>query len=230
MTKPKTKGPVLLITAFEPFGGAKTNSSLIMLDELAREDWQGRVAFFGPVPVSFADAWPVIEQELRRYPDIKGVICMGQAEGTSKISLERMALNWVAARTPDNDGAKPHGPVVKDGPQILKAGFPWHEFDQAPEWECSYNAGAYVCNATMFNALAWAKEEGKMAGFIHLPLVESQKGDPGLSEHAPRMKDDIAQKSLARIIQFALDSVEPELALAPKKAPELRNQRPAGPQ
>jgi pyroglutamyl-peptidase len=218
MTSHKKKGPVLLITAFEPFDGAKTNSSLIMLEKLAEKDWDGRVAFFGPVPVSFAEAWPIIEQEMKRYPDLKGIICMGQAEGTVQISLERMALNWMQAGIPDNDGAKPKGPVIKGAPSILKATFPWHELEESPLWECSYNAGRYVCNSTMFNAVSWARGEEKHAGFIHLPLLASQKGDPGLGEESPRLDDAKVEKGLSRIIDFALDTLEPELALKAKPA------------
>lgn len=222
----KKKSPVLLITAFEPFDGACTNSSLILLEELAKKDWGGKVAFFGPVPVSFAEAWPLIEQELKRYPDIQGVICMGQAEGSMRISLERMALNWMHASIPDNDGAKPNGPVEDGAPKILKALFPWHELEESPHWECTYNAGAYVCNAVMFSAISWARDEEKFAGFIHLPLLESQKGDPGLGKESPRMKDDVAVKSLSRVIDFALESMEPDYGMKPKPAPTHKFEGP----
>lgn len=219
MKATKAKGPVLLITAFEPFDGAKTNASLIMLEKLAEKDWGERVAFLGPIPVSFAEAWPVIEHELKRHPEIQGVICMGQAEGTTQISLERMALNVMRASIPDNDGAKPNGPVIKGAPNILKATFPWHELEESPHWECSYNAGAYVCNATMFNAINWARNEDKHAGFIHLPLLASQKGDPGLGKDSPRIDDAIIEKGLCRVIDFALDTLEPDLAMKLKLVP-----------
>lgn len=225
----KKTSPVLLITAFEPFDGASTNSSLIMLEELSKKDWGGKVAFLGPIPVSFAEAWPIIEQVLNRYPDIQGVICMGQAEGATRISLERMAVNRIHASIPDNDGAKPHGPVIDGAPQVLKALFPWHELEESPQWECTYNAGAYVCNAVMFSAISWARDEEKYAGFIHLPLMESQKGDKGLGEKSFRMKDDVALKSLTRIIDFALESLEPDYGLKPKPAPQQKFQGPRAP-
>jgi pyroglutamyl-peptidase len=222
----KKKGPVLLITAFEPFDGAKTNSSLIMLEKLAEKDWGGRVAFLGPIPVSFAEAWPVIEHVLNRYPEIQGVLCMGQAEGTTQISLERMALNMMHASIPDNDGAQPKGPVIKGAPQILKATFPWHALEESPDWECSYNAGRYVCNATMFNAINWAHEEGKHAGFIHLPLLKSQTGDPGLGKESPHIDDAVIEKGLCRVIDFALDTIEPNLAVKHKPAPSHKPDAP----
>jgi pyroglutamyl-peptidase len=230
MTGKKQNGVVLLVTAFEPFDGAKTNSSLIMLEKMKEQDWEGKVAFFGPVPVSFEDAWPLIEQEMRRYPDLQGVIAMGQAEGCTQISLERMALNVMHASKPDNYGCKPERePVEKGEPVILKSKFPWHTLEESPHWECTYRAGTYVCNTVMYSALNWARKEDKIAGFVHLPLVESQKGDPGLGKDSPRMKDAVAEKSLTRILHFALESLEP--APAPKlgPAPSRKHNSPPAP-
>jgi pyroglutamyl-peptidase len=224
----KKKGPVLLVTAFEPFDGAKTNSSLILLEKLKAQDWEGRVVFFGPVPVSFEDAWPLILQEIERHPDLQGVIAMGQAEGSTRISLERMALNWIDARSPDNYGVAPRRCAVEAGAaRILKAGFPWHELEESPNWECTYYAGSYVCNAVMYQALNWAREQDKTAGFVHIPLLASQKGDPALGENSPRMDDDLAAKSLSRIIAFSLEKLEAKPEITP--AARMTPRQPDGP-
>jgi pyroglutamyl-peptidase len=211
--EPAKKGATLLITAFEPFGGAKTNSSLILLEKLKAMDWGGRVVFLGPVPVSFEEAWPAVQQEMKRHPDLKGVLALGQAEGAERIHLERRAFNYIDAGIPDNKGAQPRRITVeRTGHAILWSGFPWQKLEDSPLWERSYYAGAYVCNALMYHLVHWAKKDGKTAGFAHIPLLGSQKADPGLSKSSPRMDDDKALAALKRVIEFSLDSLEPKLA------------------
>jgi pyroglutamyl-peptidase len=215
MAAPK-KSAVLLVTAFEPFDGATTNASLILLEKLKEMDWDGRVVFFGPVPVSFDDAWPLIRQEMERHPDLQGVLALGQAEGRSRISLERLALNWIDAGIPDNYGVMPvQQPVEEGAPDVLWSQFPWHELEKSPCWQRSYSAGAYVCNATMYHLLNWARKEDKAAGFVHIPALASQDADPGLHQHSPRMDDDLALQSLRRIIQFSLEAIDPAPGIRP---------------
>src|SRR5260370_421625 len=88
-----------LVSAFEPFGNARTNSSQIIVERLARENWGGKIRFEPNVPVRFADAWEVLRREVEQDPSIDGVLAFGQAEGRKKISLERVALNWIDARS-----------------------------------------------------------------------------------------------------------------------------------
>ena len=216
----KKKGPILLITAFEPFDGAKTNSSLILLEKLQEEDWGGRVVFFGPVPVSFDDAWPIIQQEMKRHPDLQGVLALGQAGGRPCLSLERRAVNWTDAHIPDNYGVLPRHCRVEEGePKTLWSTFPWNELEKSKNWECSYFAGNYLCNEIMYRLVNWSlKEEGKTAGFVHIPLLESQGADPALGKHSPRMKDDAAADSLRRIINFSLETLEARMEAKPKPA------------
>jgi pyroglutamyl-peptidase len=223
----KKKSPVLLVTAFEPFDGAPTNASLILLEKLKQLDWEGRVVFFGPVPVSFEDAWPVVKREMDRYPDLQGVIALGQAEGRGRISLERLAVNWVDTRTPDNDNFVPKtGKLDQKGPEAIWSGFPWQEMEASPLWSRSYSAGSYVCNALMYRLLEWAEAENKTAGFVHVPLVKSQFGYGEFSVLVPYMDDEAAISGLCRIIDFSLDRLEP--SATPKQAPvqKLRLPRP----
>ncbi len=219
------KGAVLLVTAFEPFDGAEKNASMILLEKLENMGFEGKIAFLGPIPVSFKDAWPAVESVLKNNPDIEGVIALGQAEGRSRISLERVAINTINARIPDNSGViPPEGHIDAAAPPALWTSFPWHTAPKSDDWQCSYSAGTYVCNTLMFQLLSWAKGAGKMAGFIHVPLLASQ--DAKL-ETTPRMDDDVAAEALAKIIRFSLDSMEAKNALVlppvqkPPKAPGI---------
>lgn len=218
MSKPD-KNAVLLITAFEPFDGAATNASLILLEKLKQQDWQGRVVFFGPVPVSFDEAWPLIRQEMANHPDIEGVLALGQAEGRKNISLERVALNWKNASIPDNTGAQPRNKrVIAGGPDALSTTFPWQKLGDSPDWQKSYSAGTYVCNTLMYQLLDWSLREGKIAGFVHVPLLASQNADRHFDAETPRMKDDTALAAMTRIIDFSLETIDTRLAAMPAPA------------
>ncbi len=213
------KNAVLLVTAFEPFDGAATNASLILLEKLKQQDWQGRVVFFGPVPVSFDEAWPLIQQEMANYPNIEGVLALGQAEGRKNISLERVALNWKNASIPDNTGAQPKNKrVIAGAPDALSSTFPWQKLGDSPDWQKSYSAGTYVCNTLMYQLLDWSQREGKIAGFVHVPLLASQTADKHFEAETPRMKDEMAVAALSRVIDFSLETIDARQAARPAPA------------
>ncbi|MDI1229487.1 MAG: pyroglutamyl-peptidase I [bacterium] len=213
------KTAVLLVTAFEPFDGAATNASLILLEKLKQQDWEGRVVFFGPVPVSFDEAWPMIQKEMAKYPDIEGVLALGQAEGRKNICLERVALNWKNASIPDNTGVQPRNArVIAGAPDALSTTFPWQKIGDSPDWQKSYSAGTYVCNTLMYQLLDWSRRENKIAGFVHVPLLASQNADKHFDAETPRMKDEVAVAALTRIIDFSLETIDTRLSVTPAPA------------
>ncbi len=210
------KDAILLLTAFAPFDGAAKNASMIMLEKLKNTGFEGKVAFLGPIPVTFKDAFPAVESVLKTSPHIKGVIALGQAEGRNCISLERVAVNRIEARIPDNAGiTPPAGPIDAAAAPELWTTFPWHQAPSSPQWQCSHSAGTYVCNTLMFQLLIWAKDEGKWAGFIHVPLLASQTPK---AAGTPQVDDDAAAAALTQIIRFSLDSMTAE---GPPTNPEI---------
>lgn len=191
-----------LVTAFEPFDQASSNSSLIVARELEKINWRAQVYFSQPLPVTFQGAWPALERTLNKHKDIAGVLALGQAESRTKISLERVALNWIDARIPDNDGMSPNG-IVQAGPDIYWSGIPWPELERPKNCEVSYSAGTFVCNALMYQLMDWAKRFGKVAGFVHVPLLNSQT-DLKFA-NLPRLEDQEAVQSLSEILKFLLE-------------------------
>ena len=186
-----------LVTAFEPFGGASSNSSLIVLRELERLHWNGNVRFFAPVPVTFVDAWPSVRNALT--PDIGGVLALGQAEGRARICFERVALNFQDARIVDNAGAQPReARVSSDAVEMHWSPIPWPRFSLPQNCELSYSAGTFVCNTLMFHILDWARTHGKLGGFVHIPLVTGQ----GEFEGQPRMDAIEAVACMKSALQF----------------------------
>jgi pyroglutamyl-peptidase len=186
-----------LVSCFEPFDSAKTNSSEILWRELHKMPWGGLVRFSGPLPVTFNGAWPALKREIG---DVDGVLALGQAEGRKRMSLECLALNWVDARIPDNSGAQPRLERVGEGPDVLWSQIPWSRLGENELFDRSYSAGAFVCNHIMYNVVKWARDNGKLGGCVHIPVLTSQK-DPQFDTRV-KMDDADALSGLKSILEF----------------------------
>ena len=161
-----------LISAFEPFDGAATNSSLQVLRELEAGKPNPRLIFHSPVPITFKDAWPNLRAKAESIEDLAGVLALGKAESRSKICLEYLSINRIDARIRDNAGELPSLCHIKPGQDVHWSNIPWDKFQLTARTERSYSAGTFVCNALMFELLEWAKAHGKFAGFVHVPLFD----------------------------------------------------------
>ena len=164
-----------LVTAFEPFGGATDNSSLEVCRQLEALDWGGAVEFFSPLPVIYRRAWPVLLEELKKRPQVGGILALGQAASRPRLSLERLALNWIDSAQADNEGVKPGPGPIGNGPETLWSPLPWERLGDDPAWERSYSAGTFVCNALFYELLNWAGAHRKLAGFVHVPVAVSSR-------------------------------------------------------
>ncbi len=192
-----------LITAFEEFGGAKSNSALRTL-ERSRALESEKIRFFSPVPVNFSAAWSAVRAQAEKISNLKGILCLGQAEWRMKISLEKMAINWIDARIPDNAGAQPKNQKVEaSAPDLLWSPIPWEKMPPHPNIEVSNFAGNYLCNSLMFQVLQWCQAQRKFGGFVHFPLLASQR-EEGLQTYLPRMADEDAAEGFERIVEFLL--------------------------
>lgn len=152
-----------LVTGFEPFGGLGRNPT----GEIA-------LALKGAVlPVDYARVGPSLDALLARGP--RAVLLLGLAVGRSRISLERVAINFRDGRRPDNAGAVPRGSeVVPGGPAAYFSTLPLEAMHGALEREglpveYSLTAGGYLCNAAFY--LARHKLGGRPVpcGFVHMP-------------------------------------------------------------
>lgn len=164
----------ILLTGFEPFDGAASNSSWDAV-ELVAERWSGDAELtIECLPVTFAGAGSAITELIERHkPDL--VICVGLANGRAAVTPERIAINVEDARIPDNDGdqpadraIEPHGPaaywsglqVTAISAAIAEAGIPSAVSD---------SAGTYVCNSLMYRLMDAVAGTPTTAGFIHVP-------------------------------------------------------------
>lgn len=179
----------ILLTGFEKFGQESMNPTELLMTELSQ-----RLGEFAPaevrvkvLPVTFADAFKVLESEARDFdPDF--IVSFGLAANRRPaIEIERLAINILDASIPDNDGKLVRDePIVPDGEVALMATLPIRAFEKALKDAgvpvvISNTAGTYVCNYLMYKTLEMCRFSKKRAGFVHVPhLLEHVKG------HEPR--------------------------------------------
>jgi pyroglutamyl-peptidase len=164
----------VLLTGFEPFAGAASNSSWDAVERVA-ETWSGDAELvIELLPVTFAGTSASIRELIARHsPDL--LIGVGLADGRAAITPERVAINLEDARIPDNDGDQPESraidvtgpaayfsrlPVKAIAERIRAAGIPSQVSD---------TAGTYVCNSLMYSTMKAVEGTNVMSGFIHVP-------------------------------------------------------------
>lgn len=175
----------ILVTGFEPFGGSLLNPSELVAKGLAEIQPVADSQIFAVVlPVDGRRAAAVLTAAIHEYlPD--AVLCMGQARGRCVISIERIAINLLDFRIPDNRGSQfVDEPVVAGGPAAYFATLPIRRMLQEVERagvpvEISLSAGSFLCNQVMYSMLhhlALNLPETQ-AGFVHLPILPEQTAE-----------------------------------------------------
>lgn len=170
----------VLLTGFEPFGGDEHNPSGEAVHLVAAR-WTGpEVLITAVLPVTFEGAAARLRQLIDEHrPDV--VIAAGLAGGRARVGVERIAVNLIDARIPDNAGSQPiDAPSVAGAPAAHFATLPVKAIaaalvDAGIPAEVSHSAGTFVCNHVFFTALETAASDTR-AGFIHVPWS---------AEHAP---------------------------------------------
>ncbi|GAA5039672.1 pyroglutamyl-peptidase I [Microbacterium fluvii] len=175
----------VLLTGFEPFGGDAANPSGEAV-RLVAASWAGPETLITDVlPVTFAGAAARMRQLIAAHsPDV--IVAAGLAGGRRAIGVERIAVNLVDARIPDNDGAQPiDEPSVAGAENALFSTLPVKAIAAAigaagiPA-EVSHTAGTFVCNHVFFTVRDAAPIV--RGGFVHVPWAAGQgrQGDPEL--------------------------------------------------
>ena len=126
----------LLITGFDPFGGEPVNPAYEAV-RLLPDVVAGIKLCKLEVPTEFVRSGAVLLDALAaERPD--AVLCVGQAGGRAAITPERVAINLMDARIPDNAGFQPvDQPVVPGGPAAYFATLPVRRMAEAIESRAS---------------------------------------------------------------------------------------------
>ena len=211
----------ILVTGFDPFGGESVNPAYEAV-KLLPDVIGGAEIFKLEIPTVFSLSGQAVEEGIRKYqPDV--VICVGQAGGRASISVEKVAINFVDARIPDNNGEQPlDEPLQADGPAAYFATLPvkamvQHVKEAGLPCYLSFTAGTYVCNSIMYNVLYMCEKRypGIRAGFIHVPYACDQVIDK--ANTTPSMPLETIAKSL----EYAIEAVAIDRADGGESAGEL---------
>ena len=180
----------ILLTGFEPFAGERLNPSWEAARALDGRRIGGRTVVARCLPVVFGAARQTLLAALAELrPEL--VLCLGLANGSPHLALERVALNLDDARIADNQGQQPVDlPVVEGAPAAYFTGLPVKAMLAALRAAgfpaaLSLSAGSFVCNHVFFalcQHLA-GQESGTRGGFMHVPLLPSQaaSGQPSMA-------------------------------------------------
>jgi len=203
----------VLLTGFEPFDRDPVNPSGEAV-HLVSDRWSGPEELVtATLPVTFAGAADRLRELIADHaPDV--VIASGLAGGRAAIGVERIAVNLIDARIPDNEGAQPiDEPSIEGAPAARFATLPVKAIaariaEAGIPAEVSYSAGTFVCNHVFFTALEAAASVTRV-GFVHVPWS---------AEHAPTADApalplaDIARAlelAVRTSIEVAVDAIVP---------------------
>ena len=171
----------LLITGFDPFGGASVNPAREAV--MALPDVVGDYALTKlEIPTVFGLAAETVLQAAEILcPDV--ILCVGQAGGRASITPEVVAINLREASIPDNAGNQPKNmPVVENAPAAYFSTLPVRamaEGVKAAGIPCSlsYSAGVFVCNDLLYTLLHHYDGTDTRVGFVHIPYLPEQAGE-----------------------------------------------------
>jgi len=207
----------LLVTGFEPFAGETLNPSWEAAKAVDGERVGGTRLAARQLPCVIGNAQQMLAAAIdETRPAL--VLCMGLAGGRAEIAVERVAVNLVDARIPDNAGQQPvDEPVVADGPAAYFARLPVKTLvralrDQDIPATLSYSAGTYACNAVFYallHTIATQRPELR-GGFIHLPCLPAMEA---CRNGAPSLPLDTLVRAV-RILAGTALAVEQDLLIA----------------
>jgi pyroglutamyl-peptidase len=171
----------VLLTGFEPFGAATSNPSGEIVKQISADNIITAI-----LPVAYTQSADRLLALIAEHnPDV--VICLGQAEGRTAITPEKVAINLDDARLADNEGVlRSDVKILDKGPDAYFSTLPLVEMVEAIKAQgipasVSLSAGAFLCNHVFYVAQNKFAGTNVRSGFVHVPLMDSQAPEfPGL--------------------------------------------------
>lgn len=172
----------ILITGFGPFDRDSTNPSGEWIDWMNNREKKSDRQITGVIlPVTFNGAYLKFKEAYDDIcPDI--VILTGLAKNRTELTIERIGINWVDARIPDNDGVTLLAQKIQaDGPDGLFTTVSLEEVTrlaaiQEVPVKLSTSAGEYVCNELLYRSLCYVQDKKTPLTFIHIPGAQNYDG------------------------------------------------------
>lgn len=211
--------PTLLLTGFEPFATHPVNPSALAaeaLDGLEFSRVHVQSALLPVEPLAAAARLGRLLNELQP----EGVLLTGLAAGRPQVTVERVALNVMDFRIPDNAGQ-----TYRDTPVCKDVGAPAAYLSTLPlravltAWraagipgDISNTAGLYVCNVVLYCALHQLARTGRPhvpCGFLHVPA--NAEVALAVPEDRPALPY-LPQKEITRAVRVAAETVAHSLS------------------
>lgn len=180
----------ILMTAFDAFGGDTVNAAQETVRAVSAPGGDVELIRL-ELPTVFGASVELLTHAMRTHrPD--AVVCVGQASGRASVAVERVAVNLMDARIPDNAGYRPvDEPIDANGPAAYFSTLPVKQIvavinRRGVAAEISNTAGTYVCNQLMYGGLHYAAEHfpQMQVGFIHVPKLAGQGGENTVGQTA----------------------------------------------
>ena len=167
----------VLVTGFEPFGGADVNPSQKLVEALSADPPEGLELATAVLPVVWARAGHELAGVLERTrPEL--VVCFGQADGRAHVTVERFALNFDDET--DEEGERRRAEIVAGAPVAYRSSLAVDAVvdalrDAGIPAAASRDAGGFLCNHVFYVLMrALAERAGTRGGFVHVPLLPEQ--------------------------------------------------------
>ncbi len=206
----------ILLTGFEPFGGDDKNPTETIAKEFHLKKFENFQVHSLVLPVSVKRSASILMDSLKNLkPEI--AINLGLAPTYSNISIERIAINFLDARIPDNDGYQPiDKPIDEGAPLAYFATLPTREIVEELKRNgipavLSYSAGTYLCNYIMFKTLQFSEDNSYpiKSGFIHVPYTPEMVTNKFflLGKNTPSMSLDDEKRAIELAIETTIKSL-----------------------
>ncbi|MEM3191287.1 MAG: pyrrolidone-carboxylate peptidase [Candidatus Parvarchaeota archaeon] len=200
----------VLITGFEPFLDFKTNPTQIIVERLDKTKIKGGTIIGKVLPVDYSK----MENELLEIieeisPNL--IIGTGLAPGRSKLSLEKIAVNYKFSTEPDNNGKIESGSKIDQ--EMPDGMFSLIDVEGLANilnklnipTEVSMTAGTYLCNYAMFVIIREAKKMKIKGGFVHVPADTSLAATLRYKD-MPSMDIETMVQGIMTIVQHEMKS------------------------
>ena len=164
----------ILAFGFEPFLEFDENPSGLIASRLDGRIINGQTVVSKILHVDYSLVESEISATIRATHPLLAV-GFGLAASRTKVTPEKIAINYRYSNEPDNTGKNIGGaPIVAGSPDGLFTNLPVeglvdHLNKEGVPSSISTTAGAYLCNNAMFVIMKEARNKGFGGGFIHLP-------------------------------------------------------------
>lgn len=150
----------ILISAFTPFNGRKSNTSNEVL-KLLTDEYETIL-----LETSYERASIKLKNKINESsPDL--VIMLGESNKCEDLVVERLAMNFAHATITDNDGKLlRHQKIDANGADLIETKIDLSLLDD--KFKISYHAGTYVCNYLYYQILKSYLNTSLRSVFVHV--------------------------------------------------------------